>query len=140
MCSATPKCWCCPSAPHKATHSHHRFRRHANLLKVSEQQVTAQGSEQVWVADITYLPTAGACAYLSLVTDPYSRKIVGWHVHGSLQTKEVAQAYKQAMRHRRCKTHLVHHSDRGVQYCAQHYQNLHQKYHNRCSMTDGNDC
>ena len=77
-------------AYHKTTDSHHRFRRHPNLLKVGPQQIHASGSEQVWVADITYLPTHGKFVYLSLVTDAYSRKIVGWHVHESLQTEEVA--------------------------------------------------
>ena len=77
-------------AYYKTTDSHHRFRRHPNLLKVGPQQIHASGSEQVWVADITYLPTNGKFVYLSLVTDAYSRKIVGWHVHESLQTEEVA--------------------------------------------------
>lgn len=55
----------------KTTDSHHRFRRHPNLLKTGPEQVVANGPEQVWVADITYLPTAQRCAYLSLVTDVY---------------------------------------------------------------------
>jgi putative transposase len=127
-------------AYHKTTDSHHRFRRHPNLLKPGEQQVRPTGPEQVWVADITYLPTRGACVYLSLVTDAYSRKIVGWHVHGGLQTEEVAQALKRALRERRTRQRLVHHSDRGVQYCARHYQELHLRHGLTCSMTDGYDC
>ena len=127
-------------AYHKTTDSHHRFRRHPNLLKVGEGQVQATGSEQVWVADITYLPTAGKFVYLSLVTDAYSRKIVGWHVHESLQTEEVAQAMKMALRSRQTRQRLVHHSDRGIQYCATHYQELHQRHGVTCSMTDGYDC
>ncbi len=101
-------------AYHKTTNSHHRFRRHPNLLKAGPQQVCACASEQVWVADITYLPTAGKFAYLSLVTDAYSRKIVGWHVHESLQTEQVAQAMKMALRQRQTRQRLVHHSDRGI--------------------------
>ena len=127
-------------AYHKTTHSHHRFRRHANLLKAGPDQVTATACEQVWVADITYLPTSGKCVYLSLVTDAYSRKIVGWHVHPSLQTEEVAQALKMALRGRQSAQSLLHHSDRGVQYCANYYQQLHQRHGIKCSMTDGNDC
>jgi len=127
-------------AYHKTTHSHHRFRRHPNLLKAGPQQVRPTGSEQVWVADITYLPTAGKCVYLSLVTDAYSRKIVGWHVHESLQTEEVAQALKMALRGRQTCQPLVHHSDRGVQYCADAYQALHRRHGVICSMTDGYDC
>jgi len=127
-------------AYHKTTDSHHRFRRHPNLLKAGPARVLATGGEQVWVADITYLPTAGKFAYLSLVTDAYSRKIVGWHVHESLQTEEVAQAMKMALRARQSRQPLVHHSDRGIQYCSAYYQALHQRHGVTCSMTDGYDC
>ncbi|ALV04665.1 transposase InsO family protein [Roseateles depolymerans] len=127
-------------AYHKTTDSHHRFRRHPNLLKPGPEQVRPTGPEQVWVADITYLPTAGKFVYLSLVTDAYSRKIVGWHVHASLQTEEVAQALKVALRGRRTSQRLVHHSDRGIQYCSTYYQELHRRHGLSCSMTDGYDC
>jgi putative transposase len=127
-------------AYHKTTDSHHRFRRHPNLLKAGEQQVRATASEQVWVADITYLPTNDKFVYLSLVTDAYSRKIVGWHVHDSLQTEPVAQALKMALRTRQSDQQLVHHSDRGIQYCSSYYQAIHQRHGLRCSMTDGYDC
>lgn len=127
-------------AYHKTTDSHHRFRRHPNLLKAGEQQVRATASEQVWVADITYLPTNDKFVYLSLVTDAYSRKIVGWHVHDSLQTEPVAQALKMALRARQSQQRLVHHSDRGIQYCSTYYQSIHQRHGLQCSMTDGYDC
>jgi len=127
-------------AYHKTTDSHHRFRRHPNLLKAGAQQVCATASEQVWVADITYLPTNDKFVYLSLVTDAYSRKIVGWHVHDSLQTEPVAQALKMALRARQSDQRLVHHSDRGIQYCSSYYQAIHQRYGLHCSMTDGYDC
>ncbi len=71
-------------AYHKTTDSHHRFRRHPNLIKEGPEQLKVSCSEQLWVADITYLPTSGKFVYLSLVTDAHSRKIVGWHVHESL--------------------------------------------------------
>ena len=127
-------------AYHKTTDSHHRFRRHPNLLKAGEHQVRATASEQVWVADITYLPTNDKFVYLSLVTDAYSRKIVGWHVHESLQTEPVAQALKMALRTRQSDQRLVHHSDRGIQYCSSYYQDIHQRHSLDCSMTDGYDC
>lgn len=127
-------------AYHKTTDSHHRFRRHPNLLKAGASQVTAQGCEQVWVADITYLPTQGACAYLSLITDAYSRKIVGWHVHDSLHTEAVGQALTMALRRRQTRQPLIHHSDRGSQYCADEYQRIHRRHGLTCSMTDGYDC
>lgn len=127
-------------AYHKTTDSHHRFRRHPNLLKAGPQQVRAEASEQVWVADITYLPTRERCTYLSLVTDAYSRKIVGYHVHDSLHTAEVSRALRMALKGRQGKQPLVHHSDRGVQYCSHEYQAIHRKHGLICSMTDGYDC
>ncbi|MDB0544686.1 IS3 family transposase, partial [Ralstonia solanacearum] len=93
-----------------------------------------------WVADITYLPTAQRCAYLSLVTDAYSRKIVGYHVHDSLHAESVARALKMALKTRRTQQPLVHHSDRGIQYCSAEYQRIHQRHGITCSMTDGYDC
>jgi len=127
-------------AYHKTTDSHHRFRRHPNLLKAGPEQIHAETSEQVWVADITYLPTRGRCAYLSLITDAYSRKIVGYHVHDSLHAAEVSQALKMALKGRQGNRPLVHHSDRGIQYCSNEYQAIHQKHGLICSMTDGYDC
>ena len=127
-------------AYHKTTDSRHRFRRHPNLLKVGEQQVRANASEQVWVADITYLPSKDKFVYLSLITDAYSRKIVGWHVHDSLQTESVAQALRMALRARQSDQRLVHHSDRGIQYCSSYYQAIHERHGVVCSMTDGYDC
>lgn len=127
-------------AYHKTTHSHHRFRRHPNLLKPGPNQVIATASEQVWVADITYVPTREGVSYLSLVTDVYSRKIVGHHVHETLHADDVAKALKMALKARTRTNPLVHHSDRGVQYCASSYQRLHATHGIRCSMTDGYDC
>lgn len=127
-------------AYHKTTHSHHRFYRHPNLLKPGEHQVRAIRPEQVWVADITYLPVRTGEAYLSLVTDAYSRKIVGYHVHDNLKTASVAKAFRKALSGRRTQQGLIHHSDRGVQYCSAEYQKLHKQHKVRCSMTDGYDC
>ncbi len=127
-------------AYHKTTHSHHRFYRHPNLLKPGANQVIAHRPEQVWVADITYLPLRTGTAYLSLVTDAWSRKIVGYHVHDSLHTRHVANAFKMALAGRRTTHALVHHSDRGIQYCSKEYQELHQRHGVICSMTDGYDC
>jgi len=127
-------------AYHKTTDSHHRFRRHPNLLKEGPHQVRATASEQVWVADITYLPTDKGFVYLSLVTDAWSRKIVGHHVHDSLHTEQVSQALKEALKGRQTRQMLVHHSDRGIQYCSNDYQEIHRRHGIACSMTDGYDC
>ncbi|HBN89940.1 MAG TPA: IS3 family transposase [Rheinheimera sp.] len=128
-------------AYHKTTQSQHRFYCHPNLLKQGENKVHATGPEQVWVADITYLPTRQGEAYLSLITDVWSRKIVGYHVHDSLRTDDVILAYQRALKQRQNqKQPLVHHSDRGIQYCSARYQALHQRHDVTCSMTDGYDC
>jgi putative transposase len=127
-------------AYHKTTNSHHHYRRHPNLLKDGPAKIVATGSEQLWVADLTYLPTKEKTAYLSLVTDAYSRKILGWHVHDGLETRHVAQALKMALRHRQTSQRLVHHSDRGIQYCSAEYQRIHMRNGITCSMTDGYDC
>jgi transposase InsO family protein len=128
-------------AYHKTTHSHHHLRCHPNLVKAGAvNQVVPTGCEQLWVADITYLPTTQGTVYLSLVTDAYSRKIVGWHVHASLRAEEVAWALKIALRRRKTRQRLVHHSDRGLQYCSKHYQSIHRRHRITCSMTDGYDC
>ncbi|WP_338774511.1 IS3 family transposase [Aeromonas veronii] len=124
----------------KTTHSFHRFYRHPNLLKAGPEQVTPVAPEQVWVADITYLPARSGPLYLSLVTDAYSRKIVGHHVHEGMHAESVAMAFKKALKQRRGGGELIHHSDRGVQYCSGLYQSLHERYGVKCSMTDGYDC
>jgi transposase InsO family protein len=122
---------------HKTTNSFHHFDKHPNLLKPKPQ---LERPEQLWVADITYVPTHDRCVYLSLVTDAFSRKIVGYHVHPTLQTEEVAEALKMALKARRTRFPLIHHSDRGIQYCASAYQALHTRHGLVCSMTDGYDC
>ncbi|AMQ42920.1 transposase [Aeromonas veronii] len=127
-------------AYHKTTHSFHRFYRHPNLLKAGPEQVTPVAPEQVWVADITYLPARSGLLYLSLVTDAYSRKIVGHHVHEGMHAESVAMAFKKALKQRRGGGELIHHSDRSVQYCSGLYQSLHERYGVKCSMTDGYDC
>ncbi len=124
-------------AYHKTTHSHHRFHCHPNIVK-SGLNVTKP--EQLWVADITYLATHAGETYVSLVTDAYSRKIVGYQVDDNMKASSVKQAFKQALRHRQSNHALVHHSDRGIQYCSAEYQSLHHKHGVTCSMTDGYDC
>ena len=121
---------------YKTTHSHHRFYKHPNLLKPGSNQVTPSRPEVVWVADITYLPTQTQNTYLSLVTDAYSRKIVGYHVDAHMQTSAVGKALKLAVSARRYTSALIHHSDRGVQYCSNEYQAIHQRHQITCSMTD----
>lgn len=127
-------------AYHRTTNSRHFYRRHPNLLKDGPAKVIPTGCEQVWVADVTYLRTREQMVYVSLITDAYSRKIMGWHVHDGLGTKEVSRAFKMALCQRQTSQPLVHHSDRGIQYCSVEYQRIHGRHGISCSMTDGYDC
>lgn len=120
----------------KTTDSHHRFHKHPNLVKDAPKPTAPN---QLYVSDITYLPTRQGTAYLSLVTDAFSRKIVGAHVHSSLHTTGCLAALQQAVRQAKS-TAVVHHSDRGSQYCSEAYQTALGQAQWRCSMTDGYDC
>lgn len=116
----------------KTTDSHHRFHCHPNLVKDAPKPTAPN---QLYVSDITYLPS------LSLVTDAYSRKIVGAHVHSSLQAAGCLAALAQAVRQAgAAATGCRHHSDRGSQYCGAAYQAALQAAGLRCSLTDGYDC
>ncbi|MGS0743149.1 IS3 family transposase [Glaciimonas sp. GG7] len=122
---------------HKTTDSRHWMFKHPNLIKDAPKPGMA---EQLWVADITYIDTRETTAYLSLVTDAHSRKIMGHHLHPTLHTDGVAKALKMALKKRATDQQLIHHSDRGLQYCSAAYQRLHQSHDVLCSMTDGYDC
>ena len=122
---------------HRTTQSRHRFTCHPNLIKLGFKP---KKPEQLWVADITYFPTRTGEAYLSLVTDAYSRKIVGYHLDDNMRASSVALAFKKALKRRKTDEQLIHHSDRGIQYCSSEYQKIHQRYGVKCSMTDGYDC
>lgn len=124
-------------AYHRTTLSHHRFYRHPNLIKSG---FIPTQPEQLWVADITYLSTHEGDTYLSLITDAYSRKIVGYHLDDNMKTSSVKKSLVQALKKRRSTTSLIHHSDRGVQYCSSEYQEVHKSHSIQCAMTDGYDC
>lgn len=104
----------------RTTNSFHRFRVWPNLIK--DLEVTRV--DQVWVADITYLRHRGGFAYLSLLTDVGSRKIVGWAVGETLETRWSVEALAMALKGAGGPVAgLIHHSDRGVQYCSDDYVN-----------------
>ena len=122
----------------KTTDSHHRFHCHPNLVKDAPKPTA---SNQRWVSDITYLSTRQGTVYLSLVTDAFSRRVVGHYVHPSLHTAGCLAALDRAMHGAgRAATGCVHHSDRGSQYASDAYQAALNKAKLRCSMTDGYDC
>lgn len=121
---------------HITTNSHHRFRKHQN--QVLDLQI--QRPEQVWVSDITYIGKRENPCYLSLITDAYSKKIMGFNVADNLNTKSSLIALKNAIKQRKNKElSLIHHSDRGLQYCANEYQNILNKNNIKCSMTQNSD-
>ena len=121
---------------HITTNSHHRFRKHNNLIEFLE----VQRPEQVWVSDITYIGTRVHPMYLSLVTDAYSKRIVGFNVSKSLDASGAISALKQAIMSRKHPNQqLIHHSDRGLQYCCDAYQGLLIKHSIACSMTESYD-
>lgn len=121
---------------HVTTNSHHRFRKHSNLL----ESLSIVRPEQVWVSDITYIGTRANPMYLSLVTDAYSKKIMGFNVSQSLNACGAVAALEQAIANRKHpQKQLIHHSDRGLQYCCDAYQALLEKHQVSCSMTESYD-
>ncbi|WP_435253921.1 IS3 family transposase [Tenacibaculum sp. A30] len=121
---------------HITTNSHHRFRKHKNLI----EELNIERPEQVWVADITYVGNRRNPMYLSLITDAYSKMIVGYYVSNTLAVESSIKALKQATRNRKYpKQTLIHHSDRGLQYCSNQYQKILDRNDIRCSMTESYD-
>lgn len=120
----------------KTTNSKHWLKKHPNLIK--ESKLTRP--EECFVSDITYIKTRERTHYLSLVTDAYSRKIMGYQLSDDMSAKNVTKALQMAIKHRKTKQSLIHHSDRGLQYCSSVYQKELQKHQITASMTDGYDC
>jgi len=105
----------------KTTDSHHRFHKHKDLV----QEITPSRPEQVWVSDITYIAGRNNHRYLALVTDAYSKKIVGYDLSASLNAKGAIRALRMGLNQRVYKSEqLIHHSDRGLQYCCDDYQKV----------------
>lgn len=120
----------------KTTNSKHWLRKYPNLLK----EKVPKRPEHIYVSDITYIKSREKTHYLSLVTDAYSRKIVGYKLSNDMSAENVVKAFNMAMRYRRTDNELIHHSDRGLQYCSWVYQNALNKHNVTPSMTDGYDC
>jgi transposase InsO family protein len=79
------------------------------------------GLNQLWVADITYIRLREQFLYLAVILDAFSRRVIGWQLGESLEAKLAVTALEQALRERQVEAGLVHHSDRGVQYCCREY-------------------
>ncbi len=106
-------------------------RQHRNL--VTERVVT--GPEQVWVADITFITTDTGFNYLHLVTDAYSKKIMDYHLSNTMGAEHTLKALRMAIKNRKYVTALIHHSDRGSQYCSAVYVQLLKQNNILISMT-----
>jgi putative transposase len=117
------------------TNSNHFFYRYPNLVKA----FTPLHAHELWVADITYIPVKDRFAYLYLITDAYSRKIVGFHVSDNMRVDSAVIALQKALDQKPADAIVIHHSDRGMQYCSNEYVKLLQQHHARISMTQNGD-
>lgn len=125
-----------PKNFHTTTNSKHRFFKNPNrILDLEIKQ-----SEQVWVSDITYIKVDKKYAYLALVTDAYSKKIVGYRLAHHMRTEIVVDALKMGLNQRLYPDrHIIHHSDRGIQYCAPEFTEFADKHHILLSNTQNSD-
>jgi len=116
----------------KTTDSRHMFYKHPNLIK----GMKISRSEQVFVSDITYIHTQEGFMYLYLITDAYSKQIMGWDLADNLKTVNAIKALKMALKNRKYpERELIHHSDRGFQYCNPRYTEILEKQGIQISMT-----
>lgn len=120
----------------RTTNSFHRFHKYNNLIKDMEISTP----NQVWVSDITYIRTVKGFCYLALITDLYSRKIVGHDLSDSLELSGCQRALQRALIKAKPKAGLIHHSDRGIQYCSNQYTNELLKRKIKISMTEEKHC
>ena len=120
----------------RTTNSSHWLRKYPNLIRHFEPL----RPNQLWVSDITYLETTEGFLYLFLITDACSKKILGWEVADNLDADNAVKALQMALRSMKndC-SGLIHHSDRGVQYCSDKYVKLLNRHQIRISMTENGD-
>ena len=120
----------------RTTNSYHRFYKYNNIIK----DVKVIRPNQVWVSDITYIRTIKGFCYLALITDIHSRKIVGYDLSDSLELKGCVRALNKAIYQAKNIKQLIHHSDRGIQYCSNVYTKILKRNNINISMTEENHC
>lgn len=121
---------------HRTTNSNHNFKKFKNLVK----DMVPQGPEELWVSDITYLALNGRHAYLALITDAYSKKIVGFKLSTNMKASLTLDALNMALKNRKYPhKKLIHHSDRGFHYCWPEYVKLLEDNEILISMTEQYD-
>lgn len=120
----------------RTTDSNHLFNKHKNLVK----GMKLNKPEQLWVADITYVKSASKNFYLTIITDAYSKKIMGFNLADNLKTVSSRRALEMAIKNRKYpKRKLIHHSDRGLQFCNPRYTELLDQHNIKISMTEKYD-
>jgi putative transposase len=119
------------------TDSNHPLPVADNIL---DRQFQAQGPNERWVADITYIPTRQGWLYLAAIEDLFSRRVVGWSLAEHMESRLVVDALEMALTRRLPDEGLLTHSDRGSQYASDHYQRLLGKYGIECSMSGVGQC
>ena len=124
-----------PGAPH-TTNSRHSLPVFHNLLAGKEPK----GPNEAWVSDVTYIRTDEGFLYAALITDAYSRKIVGWHIGESLEAEGCLRALDRALGELPADKRPLHHSDRGCQYCCHAYVQRLQERGMAISMTEMLHC
>jgi transposase InsO family protein len=120
----------------RTTNAMHRFRAYPNLLK----GLLPTKAHEAWVSDITYVRTEDGWLYVFLISDVFSRKIVGIAVGGTLEAKWNVHALKMAIKQLPVNARTIHHSDRGIQYCCGDYVKVLESRGLRISMTEENHC
>ena len=120
----------------RTTNSYHRFHKYNNIIK--DLKITRPN--QVWVSDITCIRTVNGFCYLALITDLYSRKIVGYDLSDSLELNGCVRALNKAIYKAKNTKGLIHHSDRGIQYCSNVYTQILKRKNIEISMTEENHC
>jgi putative transposase len=120
----------------RTTNSKHWFNTYPNLL----EGFIPTGKNQLWVSDITYIRTLSGFLYLALITDAYSRKIVGYDISDSLELEGALRALQKALRSLPADHRLIHHSDRGIQYCSYAYVKKLKSNNIRISMAAKGNC
>ena len=120
----------------RTTNSLHRFYKYHNIIK----DFKASRPNQIWVSDITYIRTIKGFCYLALITDAYSRKIVGYDLSNSLELSGCVRALNKALYKAKNTQGLIHHSDRGIQYCSNVYTQILKRHKIAISMTEDNHC
>jgi putative transposase len=121
----------------RTTDSRHDLPIAPNLIG---RDFTAEASNRVWLADITYIPTAEGWLYLAAVMDLFSRKIVGWAMRDHMRVELASSALTMAIQQQRPEAGLIHHSDRGVQYASHAYRDALAEAEITASMSRKADC